>query len=832
MANRQSDSINITNGAQNGGMLNLSSINVRSDGKGGNDILTYLSGNLNGLDLTIRKDSTIEETRTVTNNYTYTFTSDGDGKLDVQRTLGGSTLKDFIEGNLPQKADTYSATEDIQLSENEVPLGTTEKNEDFKELNLNMNGNNLIGYTENGKKNEGMTIADGYTFNFDGRGTIGTPNSTMLDFATAITVTDKGTLNLSNMTFRDNVTDLNNNGRLNLSGENKINTIIGKGHTTVADGITVINNTLTQNKLAILSDAQLQNTGKITTETSNEGTLINSNGAVIAGKLVNSGEISNSGNIVASVQNDYIFKNENDGQTNGNIINNGNFSITDNGVLNQQISGTGTTSVYGDLSFGSGSFGQEHSLIITKNGSIDLGSKEITLNQAALNGTVKMTLTKITPESTAYQGGKLIVQNGAAIGSEAALSLTIAAGMLKTKEKTGELELIAGDVNGEFASMLSNNRCSVTSGRKKGTYIISNVASASDILDGIGGNQNNKNTGEAWDLVTVPEGSMAEDIRDTLNELSQHDSRAYVEALTNLAPTDSQLALMTTREINNIIGREVTHRFEEKTCNCGLPFKRSSVWMQGIGAYAKQNERSSAAGFSAHTAGYIIGVDGTLGCDTVGGFGYAYNRTKADSHGRDTDIDGNTLFIYGKYQPDLWYIRTMASYGMADYSEHANVAGIGIHAKYDVRTIGAEAAAGYELPGGLTPEVGLRYTYLMQDNYTDSVGQYVSNDDIDALELTALLKYRQNYETEEGLFQPEIYAGITYDAMNGDKKSNIYFADTAYQIIGKKLPRLGMEAGLNFSYFSRHWDLALDYSLNLRNNYYAHTGMLKLRYNF
>ncbi len=593
----------------------------------------------------------------------------------------------------------------------------------------------------------------------------------------------------------------------------------------------------------------LGDTGRVEAVLNNSGSISgNSGGGVLTalGNSTNSGFISaelvvGNGTDAADFANTGSLKGAATVMANGvltsaaanisNVDNNGTLNLS-GGNLASVISGSGVTNINGDVVMGSGSMlSSAGSIMVADNGSLDIGSKTVSVHEAMINGALKMNIDEITAGSSSYIGGQLLAANGTTLGSDATLSLTVAAGMLSGKQSSGDLQLIAGGLAGDFAEMLSNNRYTVSKGTAEGTFVISNTASASDVIDGIG-NQNNKNTGEAWDVINVADGTLAKEIKNALNELSQHDAQEYVEALTNLAPTDSQLALMTAREVNNLIGREVTHRFDKDGCFDCEPFRKGELWMQALGAYNKQSGRFPSAGFNSRTAGYVLGYDGAYDEDTTLGFGYAFNHTVADSHGRKTDIDGHTLFVYGRWQPSLWYVRGMASYGFADYAEHANVAGYTVKGDYNVHAAGAEAAAGFELPGGLTPELGLRYVYLMQDNYTDSAGQQVKTDDTDVLTVAATLKYSKEFELEETTLKPEVYAGVTYDAVNGNTKSGVRVGDVAYDITGKKLPRLGMEAGVKLTATSGHWDVSAGYDLGLRDDYRSHTGTLELRYNF
>ena len=75
-----------------------------------------------------------------------------------------------------------------------------------------------------------------------------------------------------------------------------------------------------------------------------------------------------------------------------------------------------------------------------------------------------------------------------------------------------------------------------------------------------------------------------------------------------------------------------------------------------------------------------------------------------------------------KYQPSLIYLRGTLMYALADYEDKTNVSGYGINSKYNMHSVGAETALGYDYLSGITTEAGLRYTHLMPNGYQDSIG--------------------------------------------------------------------------------------------------------------
>lgn len=623
------------------------------------------------------------------------------------------------------------------------------------------------------------------------------------------------------------------------------------------------NNLINSNKITA---AMLKNNGNIdNTSGTIEGVITNENiingGKIIANDgsvnnktinadLTSKGKFTNKGNIAGTITNTGSFKNA--GIIKGNITNNGDLTSaienimgtvmnngtykTSGGIMNYDINGAGNTEINGNVVMGAGMFGANQSVNITAGSLLDIGAKTVSLNNLKLNGTLGLEITSIANKSSDYVGGKLLVNNADLSGGK--IQFTVDQGLLNKKEQTGDLSIIglksgaSGSVVGDLTKVFEkNNRYEIIQGTKNGTVIIKNIASSSDVASLVG-NRNNRNTAAAWENATLISGTEAADIQKALDRLSQHNAQGYRRALNELAPSDSQMNLETVRLVQNIIGRETGKRFEKGECSLYRP---ASMWVKGIGASHYMDNRFAAQGFNADTAGYVMGYDGNVDCDTSVGLGYAYTNTdtKGNINNRKSSISAQNMFVYGKYQPKLTYIRGAFIYGLADYDDKTSVAGYGISSKYNIHSVGAETALGHEYQNGLNPETGLRYTHLMPNDYTDSIGQKVENENITAVSAFAKLKYKAEVKTDNQiLFKPAIYIGANYDLNNSSHKINVAVANSRYTISSEPMSRFGFNGGLELAVSHDNVDLILGYDLNLHTKYSAHSGQIQFRYNF
>ncbi len=81
------------------------------------------------------------------------------------------------------------------------------------------------------------------------------------------------------------------------------------------------------------------------------------------------------------------------------------------------------------------------------------------------------------------------------------------------------------------------------------------------------------------------------------------------------------------------------------------------VWAQGL-----FNKSKHADQFHGYTRGVAVGFDALVNNVYTLGVGYTFNHTDVYADDRDTEIDNNTLFLYGQYKPAQWYVNGTISY--------------------------------------------------------------------------------------------------------------------------------------------------------------------------
>ncbi len=833
-ANLQNGTLKINNeGGFDGSALNVSAdTTVDMSGDGAKDyklgVLTSDDGAKYYVDVEGVEDGSFDTIETA---------SGANGKITINMDFSGEMYDDMYQDDTVKVVQILKAeNDDIQLALNPQAImssanadmkstdviaksyGLTTKDTTNDAIAFSGVQNTLKAWAELDEEVKSFEVVDSVTAKVDASALNGT------DITFEGTDKAANTLDLAATNILDNITE---------TQDVKINDLtVVKENTLNNEGNLTINN--------VIYEGNIANNGALVALGTSEskGDII---GKITIGNGTDAASFTNSGTIEGDTvvtMNAELLSNLDDVN---DVENDGIFNVL-GGQLNQAITGSGDVILTGDVLHGSGSFSKDSKLDVTNAATLDIGQNKVEVKEFNVDGTLKLGISELAANSSDYSGGQ-IVADKTTIGEEAKLSLTVAPNMLVKDEKTGELELIIGDVSGDFAEKLSNNRYVVENGSKAGAVVIKNEYSAEDVASWYG-NENNQNTAEAWDSVGAPDTGVGGEIKNKLNELSQHDAKAYVEALNAVAPEVAPIVQQTQTQAMWQVYGAVATRFsgaanndKKQGISSGYEgLKDTAAWVQTTYSTAEVDDSGSYNGFETDMQGVAFGIEKKLDSKVKAGVGYAYTNSDVDGFMRSTDVYTHTGFVYGEYKPNNWFINGIASYGWSGYDESKNVAGTSVKADYDVKTFGLQAMVGYDVCVDcitITPEAGARYLHISQNGYTDTAGQHVKGDTMNTLTGVAGLRLGTNKKVQDFVLKSAVSLHATYDIIDDESASTVQLANgAAYTVQGESLERFGIEAGARLGASFGNVDVSLDYMGRFKKDYTDHTGMLNLKYNF
>ena len=490
----------------------------------------------------------------------------------------------------------------------------------------------------------------------------------------------------------------------------------------------------------------------------------------------------------------------------GNVANKLANDIHNMGTLNIT---SGTTAFDGGVT-GTGTF------TLASDATLELGTATINQGKIDLYGTVVASMLNDSVRGGSY--GRFI--GDVTVGDDASFKLNVGAagtyniwnGKIVDAEQVtvGDIYEIAGiDVNG------------VKIVTKSVADIAETVGISTQAAGAVAGLAN-ANSGKAHQV------SLA--LQDALNA----GDVEYIERETKkLNPTEKPVAQAAASSVQNqvlsLTSGRMTGGISVGRAGGDERSQENGFWIQGL-----FNKSKFADAFHGYTRGVALGADTLIDNKWTIGGGLAFNNTDVHADGVNTDIDTKTMFLYGQYKPNNWFVNATATYSMSEYTENKTVAGVGLGATYDVDAYGAQIMTGYDFTPGITTEAGLRYLHVAQDDYIDGRDAQIMATDTDFLTGIAGLKYAFAIENDWAIqLRPELRAAMTYDFISDDTATTVVMPGVeAYAVNGERLSRMGGEFGIGLTALYKGMEVSLMYDLDLHKDYTSQTGMIKFRGRF
>lgn len=386
----------------------------------------------------------------------------------------------------------------------------------------------------------------------------------------------------------------------------------------------------------------------------------------------------------------------------------------------------------------------------------------------------------------------------------------------------------------------------VAGGDNTEAYLIATRASATSI----GTNTNNDNVAVALAAIDDTGNAAVDAVQGLLNDATtQAAANAVLEAV---SPTVDMGAVSAATSVaagaSNVISGRLAGVRGMGAAADEMP---NSVWVQGFGGFANQDERDGVEGYDANTVGVAVGSDMEVaGGKGIVGAALSYGRTNVDSDNAaraETDVDSYQVSLYGDYDiGSNAYVEGVASYAWNsnDMKRHATSATTQ-NADYDSSLWNARAEVGRSYDAGadgltLTPNVSANYWHYDADGYTETgTGALltVGDSDMDALELGLGLDAKWSMMNEDGSkLEPVVRVGYSYDAIGDNLEVTSNFvgsAATTFDTEGADPARHTFSVGAGVDFYSAdNWQVKADYDFNIKSDYTSHTGMVRAGYRF
>ncbi|QDM32412.1 autotransporter domain-containing protein [Tardiphaga sp. vice352] len=202
-------------------------------------------------------------------------------------------------------------------------------------------------------------------------------------------------------------------------------------------------------------------------------------------------------------------------------------------------------------------------------------------------------------------------------------------------------------------------------------------------------------------------------------------------------------------------------------------------------SFAREGARSDAPATRATTANVAAGADWRVTDNMLIGVfgGYAYTRGQLDTQGSTTNISTRSVGGYAGWQAADWFANVVGLYGWSDYDNVRAALGTlntsrndGTH--YTVRgTVGRDLRVSDWM---VTPELGLQYTRVSTDGFTEAgsvTALNVASDSSESLRSSLGARFAYDYRINGGVLTPEFRLAWLHEFGDSVRGINASFAD-------------------------------------------------------
>ena len=341
-------------------------------------------------------------------------------------------------------------------------------------------------------------------------------------------------------------------------------------------------------------------------------------------------------------------------------------------------------------------------------------------------------------------------------------------------------------------------------------------------------------------------------------EVTQQDGTAGLNALTALLPNDAPVVLDQVRHTISFITQAAFDSTElpqarlsatargavqDENGRISAPLSlNSALWLKArLNNLESERYDSGVAGYEGDLSVLALGIDTALSDKWQLGFGFSYSKGDLDALSRSVESEGYSLFTYGRYRSDNWYLNGLVAVSLEDYDEDSQVLTQRTTADYRATTLYGAIFTGLELAtahgGTFSPELGLTVLSTKLSDYDSDLSSDIEAERATISSALAGFKWQlQAISTEaaELTLQGSLHA--RYDLSTAGVDYTVGLSNgTQLQLTGEEPDRFAVMPSLGVSLKlgqARALELEARYSAELSEHFTGQAVSLGLSYRF
>lgn len=257
--------------------------------------------------------------------------------------------------------------------------------------------------------------------------------------------------------------------------------------------------------------------------------------------------------------------------------------------------------------------------------------------------------------------------------------------------------------------------------------------------------------------------------------------------------------------------------------------QKNIVWATGgLSAFYNKTHNSQQKGFDLNTRGIGGYIQSKLSDSFLIRLGYTYADTTAKVSDKKTNIDTDSYYVYGKFQPEKWYLAGQFNYHYARYKDRNDTLEIKSEKANIYQTT---VMSGYHF-GDVHNYSGLKYTYIDGKITNNHIIPHRNGEVLTAVIGT---QYMPTYQVNKCTsLTPKLRLAGSYDLKSNNQLTIVDMSETntVLALNGRRLHRLALKAGVGFGLQFKQVELSTDYDIDWRVSHISQTGKVSLKYHF
>lgn len=243
--------------------------------------------------------------------------------------------------------------------------------------------------------------------------------------------------------------------------------------------------------------------------------------------------------------------------------------------------------------------------------------------------------------------------------------------------------------------------------------------------------------------------------------------------------------------------------------------------------FYNKTHNSQRAGFDLNVRGFSADIQSSISDSFLMKLGYVYADATVKNITQKANIETDSYYIYGKYQPQKWYVAGQFNYHYERYKDKHDI----IKTEKEKTDIYQSAIiSGYHL-GSVHNYSGLKYTYVN----TDKHNSITPTGNGEVLTATIGTQYAPTYSLNKCTsVKPILQLAGSYDIKSNNNLTVIDMPETntVFALYGKRLHRASLKAGVGIGLQFKQAELSANYDVDWRVSHISQTGKVALKYRF